>query len=71
MSILHTLEDGAYNDVAQELRNIKAIARTLAIAAEDVVEGEDVSALGYLVVDMVKKIEGLMSDKEEAQGPTA
>jgi hypothetical protein len=68
MSVQHILEDDAFNEITYGLRTIKSVARILAAAADDdSAAPDDVSNIGYLIYDMVNKVEGLM----EAPDPTS
>jgi len=68
MSLTHILEDGTYNDVSAELRNIKSLARALASAADDGgIDEKDFSNLGFLIYDHALNAEKLLSSVEECR----
>jgi len=62
MSLHYLLTDDAYNEISQELRDIKAIAGVLATAAgEGDVEGNEVCTLAFLVHNKTVGIESLLN----------
>jgi len=69
MNLQHTIDDDVYNNILDELRDIKAISQALAVAAEDGLEPENVPSLGYLIYKKTREVQGLMEAVEkDSQG---